>query len=273
MKRKIFKIFLIIASFVSIIMIAFDNRLIKKTYKIESNKLRNNLKIIQISDLHSCIYGENQQELIDILEYEEPDFVVLSGDILDDKRDEAPVFTLLTRIGKEYGCFYSTGNHEIWTNEADRIKKEFKEYGINVLDGNMAEIEINNEVIDIFGVDDPEIGDEEFFKQYINVLQNVRENKFSVLISHRPEIVDLYEAFKGDLILSGHTHGGQFRIPLLLNGIFAPHQGFFPKYSGGLYEIENSKMIISRGLSRENTCIPRIFNRPEVVIINVIGKK
>ncbi len=269
LKRKFIKVLVGGAAFFIMLAFAFDNRLIKRSYTIESNKLKNDLKIIHISDLHSCLYGDKQCKLIDVIENEKPDIIMLSGDIIDDKMDEEPAFLLLNEIGKKYDCFYSTGNHEIWTNDVKRIKNALTECGITVLAGDKHTMDIKGEKIEIFGIDDPEIGDEEFFSQYIKILQNVDNKNFSVLISHRPELIDLYDAFDGDLILSGHAHGGQWRIPFVLNGFIAPNQGFFPKYTGGLYDCRSAKMIVSRGLSKENTCIPRIFNRPEIVIINI----
>jgi len=96
-----------------------------------------------------------------------------------------------------------------------------------------------------------------------------QEGYCTVLLSHRPEFFELYQKYDVDLVLCGHTHGGQWRIPYLLNGLVAPHQGFFPKYAGGRYDAENMTMIISRGLARETTKIPRVFNRPELVIVEL----
>ena len=92
---------------------------------------------------------------------------------------------------------------------------------------------------------------------------------FSVLLSHRPELVELYQEHDFDLVLCGHAHGGQWRIPEILNGLYAPNQGVFPKYAGGRYDFENQTMIVSRGLARESTLAPRIFNRPELVIVDI----
>ena len=95
------------------------------------------------------------------------------------------------------------------------------------------------------------------------------DEDFSVLLFHRPENPEEYASLGFDLVLSGHAHGGQWRIPGILNGIYAPHQGFFPKYAGGRYEIENTVMIVSRGLAKESNAVPRIFNRPEIVVIDI----
>ena len=94
---------------------------------------------------------------------------------------------------------------------------------------------------------------------------------FNVLLAHYPEQIEYYRSFgKFDLILSGHAHGGQWRIPGILNGLYAPNQGLFPEYAGGRYDFEDSVMIVSRGLSRTKEIIPRIFNNPELVIIDIV---
>ena len=93
-----------------------------------------------------------------------------------------------------------------------------------------------------------------------------------MLLTHRPELIDKYNEYNFDLILSGHAHGGQWRIPFILNGLIAPNQGLLPKYTGGLYKFGNNNMIVSRGLARESTIIPRLFNRPELVIIDIGNK-
>lgn len=93
---------------------------------------------------------------------------------------------------------------------------------------------------------------------------------FTVLLAHRPERIDKYAATGDfDLVVSGHAHGGQVRIPGLINGLFAPNQGFFPKYAGGQYEVDGTTLVVSRGLARESTRIPRVFNRPELVLVEI----
>jgi predicted MPP superfamily phosphohydrolase len=92
---------------------------------------------------------------------------------------------------------------------------------------------------------------------------------YSILLAHRPEHIDQYLNYGFDLVLSGHSHGGQWRIPFILNGLYAPDQGFFPKYAGGKYEHGSTIHIVGRGLSKNSTRIPRIFNPPELVIIEL----
>ena len=132
----------------------------------------------------------------------------------------------------------------------------------------LKELEFHGGRVDLFGVDDPEVGRELWKSQLEKVKKEIRPEVFSIILSHRPEKCLEYQDFS--LSLSGHAHGGQWRIPYLLNGLLAPNQGFFPKYAGGLYEFENHHLIVSRGLARESTRIPRFYNRPELVVIHLL---
>lgn len=105
--------------------------------------------------------------------------------------------------------------------------------------------------------------------QLKNIESSIKQEYYTILLSHRPELINDYLDYSSDLILSGHAHGGQWRIPFLVNGVFAPGEGTFPEFAGGLYSFEQTSFIVSRGLARETTWVPRIFNRPELVIINI----
>lgn len=238
-----------------------------------SNKITNSFRIALITDLHSCNYGANQKELLDKLYIQEPNIVLLGGDILDDilPHDKAKEF--LSAISKKYPTFYVSGNHEFWSGEIDTIKKMIRDYDILVLEGDCIPTEIQGQTINICGIDDPEIGMEMFFQQLDTCLDTANKENFSILLTHRPEEISSYLSYDFDLILAGHAHGGQWRIPGILNGLYAPNQGLFPKYAGGLYEFENKSMVVSRGLAKESTRIPRLFNQPEIVMVNISPNK
>jgi len=102
------------------------------------------------------------------------------------------------------------------------------------------------------------------------LLQDEPKEQFTLLLSHRPERIEDYLGYPFDLILSGHAHGGQWRLPGIVNGLYAPNQGLFPKYAGGRYDFEDTAFLVSRGLARESTKIPRVFNRPELVVVDLI---
>ena len=234
-------------------------------YKVSSPKIKEPLRILFLSDLHSSQFGESQKELLKCIEKQNPDIILLGGDIADDIRPHDNTKIVLQSIGKKYPCFYVTGNHEFWSGEIEIIKEMFLENNIKILEGKAEAISS----ITICGVDDPEIGEEAFFKQIETASSEASPNSFIVFMSHRPEYIDIYKKYNFDLILSGHAHGGQWRIPYLLNGFYAPNQGFFPKYAGGNYSIDDKTFIVGRGLAKWTVSIPRIFNPPELVVIDL----
>ena len=250
-----------------------------KTYKTETLLLekQNTITIALISDLHSTIYGKDQIVLIDKIKDINPDFIILSGDIFDDVISMTGTQLLLRGIYDISPIYYVTGNHEYQSQNIQAIREELKSYGVIILSDNYAIAEISNDKIVIAGIEDPF---KEFYETPGYNQNDSMESAFGeldeiplykILIAHRPEFIELYKKYPFDLVLSGHTHGGQVRLPFL-NGLYAPNQGIFPKYGGGIYTHGNLTHIISRGLS-VNPWLPRIFNPPELVIVIIESKK
>ena len=236
-------------------------------YTIGSNQA-GDITIALVTDLHSCDYGPEQRELLDEIDRAKPDMVLLGGDIIDDVLPQAPAKTVLKYLGENYPTYYVTGNHEFWTGDIDEIKRLVQSFGIPVLEGDSKTLEVAGQTVTISGIDDPEVGDWEHERQLKRVT-SLQTEDLHILLAHRPEMIEDYLPGDFDLILSGHAHGGQWRLPGLMNGLLAPDQGFFPKYAGGRYDFEDTTFIVSRGLARESTRVPRLFNRPELVIITV----
>ncbi len=253
-------------------VLAFRTDLKPVSYDIKTDKIRDAIKIAFVADLHSCDYGEGQTDIISLIDKAAPDIVLLGGDIVDDVLPQQKAFEFLSAVSEDYPCYYVSGNHEYWSGRIEKIKADIEALGITVLEGERADIEINGQSISLFGIDDPEAGEAEFARQLKACGETADDSRFSILLTHRPERIDSYLEYDFDMILAGHTHGGQMRLPLLLNGLFAPDQGWFPKYAGGLYPFDNTQMIVSRGLAKESTRAPRLFNRPELVIINLGSK-
>lgn len=252
---------------------AFREKLVLKTYPIRSPKISAPVKLLQISDLHSSLYGEKQSELISLTDKLAPDAILLTGDILDNRVPNVNALTYLKYVGKRYSCFYVSGNHEIYTGFLSEIKQLLCSFGITVLEGESKSVILNGQSITLSGIDDPYICIDKKGRLWEDQLEecanSLNENEFSVLLSHRPEPVSSYTETDFDLILSGHAHGGQVIIPGMINGLYAPHQGMLPKYAGGKYVLDNgSVMIVSRGLSKYVR--PRVFNRPEAVLITLL---
>lgn len=237
-------------------------------YKIYSHKLDSEMRIVQVSDLHGCKYGDNMCELNAALDEAEPDIVVLTGDIYDDMVNNDNTRIFLRYASKKYPCYYISGNHEQWSGRLEEIVAEIEGFGIKALEADYAEIGVNEDVsITLFGVSTPQMittALSRYDKEHDN------SDSFSILLSHYPEEIELYRSYdRFDLILCGHAHGGQWRLPFCQNGLYAPGQGIFPKYSGGRFDFDDTTMIVSRGLSRVKEIIPRINNNPELVVIDL----
>lgn len=244
-------------------------------YGVATGKLSEVVRFAVIADLHSCRYGSGQSELLAAVEAQEPDAVFLVGDIFDDDLPRDNAEKVVDALARRYPCYYVSGNHEYWSKEVDELKTIVREAGVTILEGNSTRLELKGQLIDLCGVDDPTyIGIQTMEKQLETAheeMMEVRQGESdypAILLAHRPELIGSYLPYGYDLVLSGHAHGGQWRIPKLLNGLIAPDQGLFPPYAGGRYEFGNTTMIVSRGLARESTWVPRVFNRPELVIVD-----
>ncbi len=257
-----------------LLLIACDMRLKTVVYTIESDKVSQSITIALITDLHSDKYGKNQKTLLEAVDGQKPDVVLLGGDIFDDEKSYDNAEIVVKYLAEKYPCYYVTGNHEYWSEDIDNILDIVESHGAMVLSGDCDTITINGESINICGVDDPAVvkytkHGKGIERQMKESLKGVDTENYTILLSHRPELVDTYKEYEFDLVLSGHAHGGQWRIPGLVNGVYVPNQGLFAEYAGGRYDYETGTMIVSRGLARESTLIPRIFNRPELVIVKV----
>lgn len=246
------------------------------TYTISSRGLPDafdGYRIAQVSDLHNAEFGGGNQRLLDMLREAEPDMIAITGDLIDSRKTNIAVALAFAEEAVRIApCYYVSGNHEARVPEYRELKAGLEAAGVTVLDDARVEIEISGKSITIIGVNDPS-----FLADYLTSDAAVMDRKlselssedasFTILLSHRPELFDTYAAHDMDLVLTGHAHGGQFRLRLI-GGLIAPNQGLFPKYDDGLYSEGNTNMIVSRGLG--NSIIPfRFNNRPEVVLIEL----
>ena len=250
-----------------------DNRLTVARYTVESEKLVQPVRLALVTDLHSCDYGDGMRELIDAVDAERPDFILLGGDIFDSELPDDNTEAFLRGVAGRYPCLCVTGNHEHLAGE-ERFQRQMAlldELGITRLGGKIETHISEDQTLTFCGVDDP-MSVKRSNKKYKKQVRDLAGAKgFTVLLAHRPEYAELYAECGFDLVLCGHTHGGQVRIPGLLNGLYAPNQGFFPKYAGGKYELGGTTLIVGRGLARESTRVPRFYDRPELVIVDLTG--
>jgi predicted MPP superfamily phosphohydrolase len=262
---------IVLIIFLKFIIKGLKNDLVVTNYKMGSAKINNPLKVAVITDLHSCYYGENQQDLIQAIDSDQPDLVFLVGDIIDDKIPEDNAYITLRRIAEKYPAYYVLGNHEIYTGKIEEIIQNVRSLGITVLCGDQTEIKVNDNSLIIKGISDPKIG-KVAYSDELEAIQASDIDKFTFLLAHRPERHADYNQIQHDLVISGHAHGGHWRIPNIIPGIIAPNQGLFPRNTSGFYQLDHSKMLVSRGLSREKVIIPRFYNPPEVIILELTNE-
>ena len=227
-------------------------------------------KIAQISDLHNAEFGTDNQKLIDILKSEAPDAIVITGDLIDARRTNTEIAESFARRCMEIAdCYYVPGNHEARLGGTyDAFESALIADGVNVLRNGSVRIRKEIDAIRIVGVDDPAFAKaSDAITNLDAALEALSSDDFTILLAHRPELIDEYSKWGIDLVLSGHAHGGQIRLPGI-GGLYAPGQGFFPKYTSGNYTVGDTEMIVSRGIG--NSVFPlRVNDRPEVVIVTL----
>jgi len=253
---------------------ALDLRLAVRRYEIPAKSLNKPLRIVLLADHHSSPYGNKQVRLLEEIHATEPDLILLAGDMVDDKRPYVRTTQLYQGL-RNYPVYYVIGNHECRRTDMAAMKALAESYGITVLTDETMTAEINGIPLLFGGIDDLEkTWHREPTFDHNAVMERVfapvkSAPGYGILIAHRPELIKTYTRYGFDLVVSGHAHGGQVRIPGLLNGLFSPGQGLFPRWAGGVYRHGSTTHVVSRGLSK-TIFPPRIFNRPEIVVIDLV---
>ena len=282
MKTK--KKFIVLAAIVAILIlliiwIAYGNTDLEiYKYNVKSEDIPSefdNFRIVQISDLHNAEFGENNEKLLLMLKQADADTIAITGDMIDSRNTGVDVAISFAQKAVNIApVYYVNGNHESRVlGEYEKLKQGLTDAGVTILENSSADITIGDEAITLIGINDPtfrmELVDDTMEQNIAHQLEDMipDNDNYKVLLAHRPEYFDVY-AGNVDLVLSGHAHGGQFRIPFI-GGLVAPGQGFFPEYYEGSHIKENTEMIVSRGIG--NSIIPfRINNKPEIIVAELI---
>ncbi|MGO5022211.1 metallophosphoesterase [Lawsonibacter sp. LCP25S3_G6] len=227
-------------------------------------------RIAQISDLHNEVFGAGNGQLLTLLAETKPDVIVITGDLIDSRHTDVDAALEFARGAVELApVYYVPGNHESrLPEEFWMLERSLDQMGVHVLRGERAILTRQGAAIALIGVDDPTFQDKnsarwpELLEAELERLRD--EELYSILLIHRPELLETYAKAGMNLVFSGHAHGGQVRLPFV-GGVIAPNQGFFPQYDGGLYTLGDTQMVVSRGLG--NSLVPlRVNNRPEIVL-------
>lgn len=231
-------------------------------------------KIVQISDLHDAQIGENNEKLIAMTAEAEPDCIVLTGDFVDSSRFHPErSLSVAEALVKLAPVYYVSGNHEAIIPDADyqALTDGLRALGVCVLEDESAELTRGGQSIRLIGLTDigfhPGTLEEKKDALRTALSALLPEDEFSVTLAHRPELMDVYTECGAPLVLSGHAHGGQIRLPGI-GGLIAPGQGLFPKYTEGKYEENGTTLVVSRGIG--NSVLPlRVNDRPQIVVVQL----
>lgn len=280
-KRKLMIVLTVVASLLIALVIwtVWGNTALElNTYTVSSGRLPeafDGYRIAHISDLHNTEMGKDNDKLLNMLREAKPDIIAITGDLIDSRNTDIEIaLQFVEEAVKIATCYYVTGNHEARVSEYfDDLKNGLTELGIIILEDERVDLDKNSETITLIGINDPSFKSDYLFGDSETVVETHLQElmnesySFTLLLSHRPELFEIYVNNEVDLVLSGHAHGGQFRLPFV-GGLVAPNQGLFPKYDAGLYTEENTNMIVSRGIG--NSILPfRFNNRPEVILIEL----
>lgn len=268
------KKYIVIASMLIICMILCmwgNNHIVVSEYIYETEKIGEDLdgyRIVQISDLHNKRFGDNQEKLLSIVRDCQPNLIVITGDLVDGNRTNIEKAIAFVEGAVSIApVYYVTGNHEKWLEpeEYTELQHQLLKAGAVWLDNEIVEITVGNDSFTLFGLDDSSLTNDTLKE----LAKDAKKNLW-ILLVHEPQNLKFYSNAGMDFVFSGHAHGGQIRIPFI-GGVIAPDQGFFPEYTEGLYQSENTTMVVSRGLG--NSILPvRIGNCPEIVCVEFVRK-
>ncbi len=236
-------------------------------FTLKSKKVSERVRVCLLSDLHNDCANKRKDLLLEKIAKENVDLVLMPGDMVEERRHHANTYSFFERLVKIAPCFYSSGNHEQFRWDVTEVLDRIRKFGITVLDQDCVEMEVKGQHLVLAGLECRH-EEEDFTSEEVQSMWH--GEGLRILLSHRPHWVDLYAKSDADLVVCGHAHGGQWHIPLLGTPCAAPQQGIFPKYTEGLMDLDGVKMLVSRGLVRHYHGIPRLFNNPEIVILDIV---
>ena len=240
-------------------------------YEVKSQKLPESFdgfKIVQLSDLHGAEFGEDGMELVDKVKELEPDIIALTGDFVTDEGDLAAVEKLAARLVKLCPVYFVSGNHEFGSGLAVKVRNILERAGVKYLSNEYLTISRGEDEILLGGVEDPlAYADMLSPDELAQKMNDAAPDAFKILLGHRNYWMTEYPELPVDLIFCGHAHGGLIRIPGV-GGLIGTDRRLFPDFDAGEYNNGRYTLIVSRGLGN-SVPIPRIFNRPEIVCVEL----
>lgn len=269
-------VFILLVTATGIVGARENKKLVVTEYSVKNEKIPNTFngfRIVQISDFHNPEDAEFVNRIVDKVKECNPDIIAVTGDLIDSRNTRIDIaLDFMEKIKDFAPVYYVTGNHEGRITEYQRLENGIEALEISVLENECVELEKDGKIINLVGLQDPVfnsekgIGGKRILSRWIREI-GIDRSHYTVLLEHRPEYCAAFETQKIELALTGHAHGGQVRLPFI-GGLFSPGQGLLPEYDGGMYELDGTTMIVSRGIG--NSAFPvRINNPPEIVVVTL----
>ena len=229
------------------------------------------LRLVQLSDLHGTFFGEDNADLIAAVAAEEPDLIVLTGDLQDRFRETPPQYTwdLGAAMAAIAPTYFVTGNHEWALGDVPALKEGLEAAGVTVLSNSYTVLERNGDRLVLAGIDDPNgYADQKTPEELAEEIRQEQGDAPWLLLAHRNNLfADRYSALGAELVLSGHGHGGMIRLPFT-DGLIGVDRTLFPTYTDGFYTVDGAQVFVSRGLGSSGPSF-RLFNRPQVAVLTL----
>ena len=229
------------------------------------------LRIVHLSDLHGHIYGENSQRLLNLVAQQQPEVIVITGDLIDQESQLEMVPALARGLAGIAPTYYVTGNHEWAVGKVRTLKDLLTQCGVQVLSNEYVTLERDGATLALAGVDDPNgYAGQKTAQELRQEIEQEVGPVCTLLLAHRNDRFDQYAAAGYDLVLSGHGHGGIVRLPFT-DGLLGTNRKFFPTWTSGVYTLGESTLFVSRGLGNNTVPISgfRLFNRPELAVLEL----
>lgn len=274
-KKKLLVFLIVLAVLAVAVFFALWQRLTVSRFTLSFAELPpafDGFRIVQVTDLHCARFGEGQRELCGKIASLEPDILVITGDMLDQNLlDPEPTRELCETFAGKIPMYAVTGNHDLWVarSEFRKLLDIYAEYGVTLLRGDTVELTRGGETIYLHGEDDPAHwgNDTVGYLTENPISVTPVEGAFNILLYHRANAFPALSPLGFDLIVAGHMHGGQVRLPFI-GGLVSPTREYFPDYTAGRYSVNGTQMVVGRGLGNA-VSVPRVFNPPELVLITL----
>lgn len=274
LKKRFWRNLVLICLVLFAIQLYVDNNVIEVSkYEVSFENLPKEFDgtvILHISDLHSKVFGMDNEQLYTKIREINPDYIMLTGDMINATDTDFSVFyDLAENIGHEYETYYIVGNHELALSNKDynAIANTITDFGIKILDNETITLTKNGDSINLHGMwfnSKYYMGDG-FTLEVMEKIMSDDDGGFDILLTHNPKYLNVYAEWGAELTLTGHVHGGMVRLPFV-GAVFSPERTLFPKYSKGIYTTGSNQMLVSRGLGRGLTGF-RLFNKPELGVV------